>query len=217
MPRPLPYDLINTRFGRLVVLRVFSDMSRGYQRTLAEVQCDCGVNKIVHVASLKAGTTTSCGCYCAEYASARMTRHGHSTTKYHSPTHRSWMAMRERCMNPNANAYERYGGRGITICERWDSYETFLEDMGARPDKTSLDRIDNSKGYYPENCKWATSLEQGRNRSNNKLYEYQGEMLPISVIAERTGVERHLLGARLRTGWEMSRAITTPKLHIRRH
>lgn len=90
--------------------------------------------------------------------------HGMSRT----PIYESWKAMRKRCLNPNAPKYRLYGGRGITICERWDYFENFREDMGERPIGLSLDRIDNDGNYEPGNCRWATQKEQQNNRSNNK-------------------------------------------------
>jgi hypothetical protein len=96
-------------------------------------------------------------------------KHGASPRGRKTPEYRSWLAMRERCGSPSHHAYSRYGGRGIAVDPRWNDFAVFLEDMGQRPAGTSLDRIDNAKGYSPDNCRWATSEQQNRNSSNAKL------------------------------------------------
>lgn len=101
-----------------------------------------------------------------------------------TPTHISWEAMLSRCRRDSDKCYHLYGGRGIRVCERWGTFEYFLEDMGERPNGKSLDRIDGNKGYYKENCRWATNVEQARNKCNNVRYPYEGKMLLVSEIFE---------------------------------
>lgn len=106
--------------------------------------------------------------------------HGHSYTDgaaLASPTYSSWLSMRARCNRPTASDYGRYGGRGITVCERWESFQDFIADMGERPAGTSIDRIDVNGNYEPANCRWATSVEQGRNRRNTKLEPHEPEQI----------------------------------------
>jgi hypothetical protein len=111
--------------------------------------------------------------------------------------HRSWRAMLSRCENPKAAAYERYGGRGIAVCERWQSFDAFLADMGARPEGTSLDRINNDGGYEPGNCRWATISEQMRNTRQTRLLTHEGVTMCLGDWAERLGLSRGGLEHRL--------------------
>lgn len=143
-------------FGRFLVLSVNGSDSAG---SLYLCKCSCGAIKTVRGSSLRNGTSKSCGCLNLEM----VTKHGMTDT----PTYMSWIAARSRCRYKNNIGYQYYGGRGIDICDRWyGSFENFLEDMGERPEGASLDRIDGSKGYYLENCRWSTLIEQSSNREH---------------------------------------------------
>jgi hypothetical protein len=159
----LPKMAVGQRYGRLIVLeRAENDR---WHRTTWKVRCDCGNETIASANFLRTGTTKSCGCWRSEYARivGRRTSTKHGMVE--SREYQSWVAMRTRCYNSNAHAYDRYGGRGITVCERWrESFDNFFADMGARPPATSLDRINNDGNYEPGNCRWATHGEQRRNR-----------------------------------------------------
>lgn len=110
--------------------------------------------------------------------------------------------MRERCESPKARYYHRYGGRGISVCERWLKFENFLADMGERPPRMSLDRFPNNDGNYePGNCRWATNLQQHRNKSSNRLISHEGETLTVTEWAERFGIQRAALYERLKRGY----------------
>lgn len=198
-------DLTGERFGRLVVeARDGSSPGSGNAEWLC--LCDCGRRTRVNSKRLRRGETTSCGCYATELLVARSRTHGMRT----SPTYQSWLSMRQRCTNPRAAGFDRYGGRGIRVCERWRSFESFLEDMGERPDGTSLDRLDNNGNYEPGNCRWATSLEQVRNQDNTRRLTHNGVTLTLQEWAERIGIGYGALYDRLRYGWSTEAALTTP-------
>lgn len=118
----------------------------------------------------------------------------------YTPTWSSWRSMRKRCLDPNTNVYKNYGGRGINICDRWSVFANFLQDMGERPEGTTLDRIDNNGNYCPENCRWATLTEQCRNRRNNAWVTLNGETLCVTEWAELLGVKVSTLKERIRRG-----------------
>ena len=124
-------------------------------------------------------------------------------------TYVTWFQMKQRCQDKNCTSYPRYGARGITVCERWQNFLPFLEDMGERPLGMSIDRIDNMKGYEPSNCRWATTHEQAVNRSTTRLITFNGETLCMAEWARRLGVRINALIWRLER-WDLKRALTEP-------
>lgn len=146
--------------------------------------CDCGTETTVNASDLARGHTQSCGCLHEVARAEASVRHGRTGTYEHDV----WVGMQQRCFNPKNRAYPRYGGRGITVCERWRTFENFLADMGEAPDGCTLDRRDNDGPYAPENCRWATRSEQGRNRGVNRIVEYAGERITLVELSERTGI-----------------------------
>lgn len=143
----------------------------------------------------------------------------HHNKSVRTPTRYSYTSMLTRCYNPNFKHYENYGGRGIKVCDRWlgeDGYRYFLFDMGERPLNHTLDRIDVNSDYSPENCRWATRLEQGNNRNNNKYLEHNGEVHTSAEWSRINGYPKGTIDARLKRGWDVKSAIETPvrnKLH----
>ena len=136
-------------------------------------------------------------------------QHGMAGKGKHSGAYKTWISMRQRCLYKSYRRWKDYGGRGITICARWSKFENFLIDMGARPDGYSIERIDNDGNYEPSNCRWATPVEQAKNRRNSRLFQFKGETRCLSEWARVLGFDRSLLRHRIDTlGWNHVEAFT---------
>src|ERR1035437_2489216 len=160
-------EMIDRRFGRLTVTRDAKKITRpdGYTILCVEVRCDCGKKKTVRAFRLRHGLK-SCGCLRSEMVTAKNTTHGEATRAGKSAEYQAWEDMRKRCTNPNFKDFENWGGRGITVCDRWiDSYENFIADVGRRPTKRhTLDRKENEGNSEPTNCRGATRKQQANNQ-----------------------------------------------------
>lgn len=196
-----PKDLTGRRFGSWTALAL---SKRDGHRTWWSVRCDCGNESVVRADSLVSGGSVQC-VSCA--AGERSRTHGLTKT----PTWMSWHAMRTRCLTPTAADYPKYGGRGIGICREWDSYERFLADMGERPRNMTLDRIDPNGDYTPRNCRWATNLQQQRNRRKTVFLEVNGERRSLSEWAELRGFSHIAFYKRYAAGWTDEAIVNTPK------
>ena len=167
-------DLIGKKFNRLTVLRDVGISPRG--SILWECVCDCGNIKNVSAAHLVHGGVKSCGCLEQERREKLKNQgtHNHCRRTGHSPTWSTWKATLDRCMESHKSR-KYYYDKGITVCDRWKTFENFLADMGERPDNTTLDRKDGDKGYNKENCRWATKIQQANNKECVLPYTYDGE------------------------------------------
>lgn len=183
---PPKVDLVGQRFGRLLVKRQ-AGLHKSY-KVLWECICDCGNTKIVISTLLVKGSTRSCGCLFKEALMSRNTKHGHGTPGAKTPEFITWMNIKQRCTNPKNSHYKWYGGKGIRVCERWDSFDNFLSDMGLRPSSMhSIERLNNDRDYEPSNCVWGTRDQQARNKSTSRFIEYNGERLILADWARRFG------------------------------
>lgn len=196
-------DLTGQRFGRLVVIAI-ADRVDGQRRWLC--RCDCGVEKLAVGDRLRGGILRSCGC---SRALALIT-HGHCRTGRVTKEYRIWCAMIGRCSNPTDAHWSRYGGRGISVCQRWrESFAAFLEDIGPRPSpKHTLDRTDNNGNYEPGNCRWATRREQALNRENTVRVTLNGKVVTLAEACESAGIHINTVRGRISRGWDVQRAVT---------
>jgi hypothetical protein len=202
-------DLTGQLFGRLaVVSQALSRQQCGTTVGYWLCRCDCGAEAEVQTSNLLSGNTQSCGCRNRDRRNGNQYRFKHGHTMRNSPTYRSWQGMRRRCCPSRS----RYGARGIVMDPRWDSFQAFLADMGERPEGTTLDRIDNDGPYSPENCRWATPTIQGNNRGNTIWIAHNGRNQPLAVWAREYGLKHRVLYMRLKYGWDMEAALTTPVL-----
>lgn len=192
-------DLTGRRFGKVIA----TEYLRGSGRWM--YLCDCGNTRATLAQNLVAGRTQSCGC---RALSGELRRGTHKLSQ--SGIYAIWVAMRDRCANVHNKQYKNYGGRGITVCERWMQFENFFSDMGHRPDGLSLDRKENNLGYSPENCRWATAREQSLNKRGNRLIEFGSVRQSITAWAEATGLARKTIDSRLHRGWSVGDALTRP-------
>lgn len=198
-----------TKFHRLTSLGTFE-----MRRSLRHVHCicECGNHTTVAIDRLYTGHTKSCGC---AQRDAVIERNKNSRHEVHgmarTSIYQTWANMVQRCENPKHPQFSMYGGRGITICDEWHAFPAFYRDMGDPPTaRHSLDRIDNSAGYEPGNCRWATSRQQSRNIRTNHNLTHDGQTRCLAEWGEILGINPGTIRSRLRAGWSVAEALTTP-------
>lgn len=175
-----------------------------------QCKCSCGATPKVALERLNAGITRSCGCLQAEITKKRSSIHLHNQVGKRSKAYRAWAHMRQRCQNKNDRSYPDYGGRGIKVCERWESFTNFLEDMGEPKENESIDRIDNEGNYEPGNCRWTNKHTQVRNTRRNVFIEMNGERMCVEDWGRKLMIDPETIRARIKRGWNGERALLTP-------
>jgi hypothetical protein len=177
---------------------------RKYRGHVAVFRCSCGKSHISEIAQVAAGRVKSCGCSIAAGSPTRSRKHG----KTGSSVHNIWRGMIARCGNKSNCEYKNYGGRGITVCDEWHEFAVFYSDIGDPPPKTSIDRIDNEKGYSKENCRWATNAQQARNKRTNINVTIDGVEKCATDWANENGVSPITAIMRIHMGVDPKVAVT---------
>jgi hypothetical protein len=180
MPRNNPILAIGSKVNRWTIVAKQACTRK------ATCRCECGVIKDVYLSNISSGKSKSCGCWQEESRPFNRLVHGMSGTR----TFKIWAGMWSRCTNPRATSFKRYGAKGVTVCPEWGTFQTFFEDMGIAPEGSTLDRIDSTRGYSKDNCRWATYTEQSRNRSVVRKYNFEGQQLYRWEIAKLTGFSK---------------------------
>ena len=192
-------DLIGKRYGRLEVIEEFGRDKIG--NVLWKCKCDCGNETIVRSADLNNGHSRSCGCLIADTTRRSMTTHGQRKTRLY----RIWTNMKNRCFNKNYKNYKRYGAKGITVCDEWSGENDFINFYmwamsSGYKEYLTIDRIDNNEGYSPDNCRWATYEEQANNKTNNRLFRFNGETQTLSEWSKIYDINQSTLRSRIELG-----------------
>lgn len=203
-----PLDLIGEKYGRLTVIEKLPERKNG--NVMWRCRCECGNYDTVSTGELRYGRHTSCGCYQKERASQANRSHGQSKTRLY----RIWCAMIKRCENPNAEGYENYGGRGVSVCTEWrNSFETFRDWSLTHgyTEKLTIDRNDVNEGYCPENCRWADRVDQMNNTRRTRHFEYGGRVHTLREWSNITGIPFTRLKGRLQRGWSIEKTLTEGK------
>lgn len=196
-------ELGNT-YGRLTVISQTASVN---EKAAWLCACSCGNSKVVTGDGLRTGRVVSCGCYRSECYGKNSITHGMART----PTYRSWQEMRTRCSDPTSVSFPNYGERGVKVCRRWKKFENFLADMGIRPVGTSLDRRNVNKGYSKSNCRWATRVEQNRNKRSNVMVRYNRTTKCLSAWCEELNIPYPRTYNRIViNGWSPKKAFETP-------
>lgn len=207
-------DLVGQMFGRWTVVS-YSGPGPNWTHNW-NCRCTCGSTAVIRGSSLASGNSTSCGCLQADVTRARSLKHGAvkqiDGKRVFTPEYKVWQRMKERCYNETCKSYARYGGRGIQICSRWrHSFANFLADMGHRPPGASIERCDNNGSYTPGNCVWADVRAQANNKRNNVRITHTGKTQTVAQWALEFGLKRATLAYRLRSGWDIHKAMNTIK------
>lgn len=198
-------DLTGRKFGRWLVIGIGHRIKNGEKWLIGwRCKCECGNEKVVTGGALRSGHSKSCGCFM---------RNGGSALGYSKPMtkeYKAWASIQERCYNPKNKRFKDYGGRGVVLCDRWRDFRNFLIDMGHAPPGFQLERTDNDGNYEKSNCKWASRVEQGNNKRNNRRIEFDGKTQTASQWAMSLNLKVSTIYSRLDHGWSVKDALTRP-------
>lgn len=201
-------DMTGQRFGKLTVIGDSGE--RKNEQVCWTCICECGNTSTVRGANLRRGKAKSCGCQKVFFEKGKKNknhRFSNSHGLHGTPIYNCWKAMMQRCTNPKHPAWEHYGGRGISVCERWLDVKHFVEDMEPRPEGHSLDRIDTNGNYEPSNVRWATPTEQQNNRRCSRKIIVNGDSLTLKEAAKLTGIAYDTLKGRIARGLSDAEAL----------
>lgn len=189
-------EIIQERHGRLSLISILDDRSADNHK-VGRWLCECGTTADVALTRVRNGNTASCGCLAREVASEAHTKHGmHGTPEY-----RSWVSMIRRCHSVVDKDFPRYGAKGIVVCEEWrSSFDAFYSHIGPRPNGTTVDRINGNLGYHPGNVRWATPLQQARNRRDLTVVSTPRGTMPLVDYASLIGISKGAAHLRLKRG-----------------
>ena len=212
-------SLTGNKYGRLTAKERVEDyiLPSGRKCIMYKCVCECGNEVIVRATHLKDGNTKSCGCLSSEVHRDLCKVLGEETYTHrmiNTRIYRIWGNLVNRCVNINNPAYKNYGGRGISVCDEWKySFEKFYDwaISSGYNDTLTIDRINNDDGYYPENCRWVSRIQQGNNKRNNRIIEYNGLKLTLAECARQYNIPYKTLHRRINgLHWDISRALNEP-------
>jgi hypothetical protein len=209
MPRKL-IDITGQKFNKLTAIK-FSHKVGKISYWIFE--CECGNKKSIVKSKVVNGYTKACGCQLIESHITHGLAHRpkKNQPKNYPKIYTTWMSMKNRCHNKNEPSYKYYGAKGIFVCDEWHEFENFYNDMGEPPTKDhSIDRIDNSKGYSKDNCRWATRKQQHYNKTNNVYFEYEGQLYTLVQLSEKYLINKGTFMSRILRGLDIKAALLTP-------
>ena len=199
--------ILDQKYGRLTILELAGKNKFGHM--LVKCKCECGNTMVTEATRVIHGKTLSCGCLQKEVAAKRMTVHGMTNTRLHA----IWQAMIRRCEDPKNNRYYSYGAKGIAVCNEWKDFTNFKNWSFANgySEELSIDRINNDKGYCPENCRWATKIQQANNKTNNRMLTYKGQTKTAKQWSRFFGFDYKYFHEKLKKcGWSIEKVLEIP-------